>query len=422
MDAREFQALELAARANIKWTGDHWLVHSFSKRIYKVNEAVTNCTCDDFELADRPCKHMLAVGHVKARNRGTPVPLPATYEETVKERPARKTYPQNWPAYNAAQTNERRVFHRLLADLCSTVPEPERPKDKGGRKPVPVRDALFAVMSKVHSGFSTRRFMTDLRASEEAGFTSETPHYNFISKTLEKESTTPILRELIVRSSLPLSAVEDTFAIDASGVSSNKFARWFDAKYGVEKKEYLWVKLHICVGTKTNVVTAVEISDSHDSQQFPALLRTTMENFTVRDVCCDKAYLSREIIEQVYHAGGTAYIPFKPNNRPDTNGEVWKSLFHFFHLHRDEFLKHYHQRSNVETTFSMIKKKFGDSVRSKSVTAMRNEVLAKVLCHNLVVLVHEMYELGIDPTFGEMVVAEPEAVADEPRILRFPGA
>jgi hypothetical protein len=30
---------------------------------------------------------------------------------------------------------------------------------------------------------------------------------------------------------------------------------------------------------------------------------------------------------------------------------------------------------------------------------MVNETLCKVLCHNLVVLIHEMYELGIDPVF-----------------------
>jgi hypothetical protein len=30
---------------------------------------------------------------------------------------------------------------------------------------------------------------------------------------------------------------------------------------------------------------------------------------------------------------------------------------------------------------------------------MVNETLCKVLCHNLVVLIHETYELGIDPVF-----------------------
>jgi hypothetical protein len=47
----------------------------------------------------------------------------------------------------------------------------------------------------------------------------------------------------------------------------------------------------------------------------------------------------------------------------------------------------------------MLKRKFGDALRRKTDTAMVNETLCKVFCHNIVVLIHEMYELGIDPTF-----------------------
>jgi hypothetical protein len=48
----------------------------------------------------------------------------------------------------------------------------------------------------------------------------------------------------------------------------------------------------------------------------------------------------------------------------------------------------------------MIKSKFGDGVRSKTDVAMKNEVLAKVLCHNICCLISAMYELGIQPDFG----------------------
>lgn len=47
----------------------------------------------------------------------------------------------------------------------------------------------------------------------------------------------------------------------------------------------------------------------------------------------------------------------------------------------------------------LMKRKFGDSILSKTDTAMTNETLCKVLCHNLVVLIHEMHELGIEATF-----------------------
>jgi hypothetical protein len=47
----------------------------------------------------------------------------------------------------------------------------------------------------------------------------------------------------------------------------------------------------------------------------------------------------------------------------------------------------------------MMGRKFGGGLRSKTDVAMVNKTLCKVLCHNLVVLIHEMYELGIDPVF-----------------------
>jgi transposase len=70
-----------------------------------------------------------------------------------------------------------------------------------------------------------------------------------------------------------------------------------------------------------------------------------------------------------------------------------------FQFRRDEFMQHYHKRSNVESTFSSIKRKFGDSVRSRSEPAMVNEALCKILAHNLCCLIQEQCELGIEPIF-----------------------
>jgi hypothetical protein len=47
----------------------------------------------------------------------------------------------------------------------------------------------------------------------------------------------------------------------------------------------------------------------------------------------------------------------------------------------------------------MIKRKFADSLRSKGELAMRNELLVKLVCHNLSCLISAMYEMGVDPLF-----------------------
>src|SRR5206468_7265528 len=98
--------------------------------------------------------------------------------------------------------------------------------------------------------------------------------------------------------------------------------------------------------------------------------------------------------------GGVPFIAFKSKTTGAAGG-LFGKMFHYFQFRREEFLKHYHKRSNVESTFSMIKAKFGDSVRSKTDVAMKNEVLAKIVCHNLCCVNQEAHELGIDPGFGE---------------------
>ena len=94
-----------------------------------------------------------------------------------------------------------------------------------------------------------------------------------------------------------------------------------------------------------------------------------------------------------------ASIPFKIDTVPPDDNSIWTEMYHYFMYTREEFLTHYHKRSNVETAFSMIKTKFGDAVRSKSDIGQLNEVLCKELCHNLCVIMQAIHELGIEPIF-----------------------
>jgi transposase len=104
--------------------------------------------------------------------------------------------------------------------------------------------------------------------------------------------------------------------------------------------------------------------------------------------------------------GATPYIPFKSNAKAVSRSKkrkpspTWARLYHYFQLNREEFLEHYHRRSNVETVFSMMKRCIGDTLRSRTRVAQINEALLMVLCHNIRVLIHEMHELGISPALS----------------------
>jgi transposase len=260
---------------------------------------------------------------------------------------------------------------------------------------------IFAAAFKVYSTVSGRRFMTDLRAATEMGFIDRTPHYNSIFNVLDRESLTPILQELITRAALPLKALETDFAVDSTGFGLQSFYRHFSAKYGRETERRKFLKVHAMIGTKTNVVTAVTVTDEHDGDapMLPALVTATASQFNVERVSADKAYASRLNFGVIESLGAQPLVPFKTTHRGDTDSPLWNRLFHYFSFQKDEFLARYHRRSNIESTFSAMKRKFGDCIRSKSPVAQRNEALLKVLCHNLVVLIHEITESGATPMF-----------------------
>jgi transposase len=327
---------------------------------------------------------------------------------------------QDWTSYRLAQVNEKSKFLELLFALCELIDEPPQ---RMGRPRTPLSDRIFASTFKVYSMLSGRRFMTDLREAKQRGQISTLPNFCSISRFLESEELTPVLKRLIIESSLPLRAVEDDFAVDSSGFATGRQAHWVDAKWNKVRAQYGqpesnrinkrdWVKVHIMCGVKSNIVTAVEITHAHagDSPQFAPLVETTSENFTMQSVCADKAYSSEKNLQLVLVKQAMPYIAFR-SNATATNkasGATWKRMYHLFRANEEAFMRNYHRRSNVETTFSMIKAKFGERLRSKTATAQANEVLCKVLCHNLCVLVQAMYEFNVEPTFASEISPDAE--------------
>lgn len=395
MNEREQRGLVIAAKNRIRQKSGVWLVPSQTGngQKYYVKPEVKTCTCPDHQEAGQHCKHLYAVQFTIEREYGND----GSFTETMTLTTVRKTYPQDWRAYNAAQTSEKATFQILLRDLCDGLSEPQ---PNIGRPRLPLDDAIFSAVFKVYSTVSGRRFISDLREANEKGHIRKVPHFNSVFNVFDAPGTSSVLTSLILESSRPLKTLESNFACDSSGFSGCRFDRWFDEKWGEARSKKSWVKVHVMTGVKTNVITAVEIHDQHtgDSPLLPSLLNTTQANFDVNEVSADMGYLSETNFQAVIDAGAKPFIPFK-SNCSDTRGGLWAKMFHYFHLQRDEFLKHYHQRSNVETTFSMIKAKFGDSVRSKTNLAMKNEVLAKCLCHNICCLIQSMHEFGVNLNF-----------------------
>lgn len=120
---------------------------------------------------------------------------------------------------------------------------------------------------------------------------------------------------------------------------------------------------------------------------------------------CPKT-LSKPNLRLVEGKGAIPFIEFKTNSIVDKKCDIWTKMFHYYSLNKDEFMQHYHKRSNVETTFSMVKAKFGGAIRSKLPIAQANEILCKILCHNICCLIQSIYELEIEVDFEAMLMDE----------------
>src|SRR5256886_16792259 len=99
--------------------------------------------------------------------------------------------------------------------LCRPIQErPASPA--GGRPSVPLRDAIFSACFKVYSTVSGRRFTVDLEEALHKGHISRAPSYNTLFRGFESPATFDVLRALVIRSAIPLKAIETNFACDSS--------------------------------------------------------------------------------------------------------------------------------------------------------------------------------------------------------------
>ena len=311
--------------------------------------------------------------------------------------PIQKKYSQDWAIYNLAKTNEKRMFVELLRDLAKIINEPEY---KFGRPSIPLRDLFFCAGLKLYSNYSGRKAYSDYMISKEAGYISKTPHFNTLKDFFNCPATYDLLSKLLTISAMPLRKLEDQYSLDSSGFGSYSQERWNKAKWGMDKRSYRnYLKGHVMIGTKTNIICSCEITPGNfaDARQAPRVILKAQGNFPMKEISADKGYSSKLIYRIIESIGAIPYIPFKNTTKEPTEDspEIWNKMFLMFRDKKDEWNDKYHKRSNVETTFAMVKLRLGEHLKSKNYHAQRNELMMKFICHNICCLVQELFERQI---------------------------
>jgi len=330
------------------------------------------------------------------------------YEPEPFEYKPKGTTPIDWSKYNEAQLNEKLLFLEISNDLLDMF---EFKQVKTNGRPVKnTKDILFSMLVKVYNKNSSRRTIGDLKLLKKLGYIQDVPCYSTLMNYFNNTDFQKVLEKIIELSALPLKEVEEDFASDATGFSSSQFGRWFDHKWGEEKEKRVYRKLHAMIGVRSNIITHAIVTKQEgrytgDTSQFRELVKKTAINFTIKEVSADMAYSSRQNLETIKELGATPFIPFKKNTKSKGNGSsTWKQMHYYFKQKPQEFFEHYHKRSNVETTFAMIKQKFSGQLLTKNWQANTNEILGKCICHNICCLIKAYYTLNVEKTISTEVL------------------
>ena len=308
----------------------------------------------------------------------------------------KRTYPQDWPRYEQACSTEKLMFFRILKDAVDFLGI-EYSNKGNGRPPEYLAHILKAICIKAYHNQSSWRTESDLMIARAMGVLDKVPKRSTILKYLQSPLVAKYLHELYKVIAEPLSEIEMFFAADATRISQ-KYGnvRWQTVRHTKEeaKKRREYVKLNVISGVKTNAIVSAKITigTAHESPFFKELLADTSKRFNLREVSADAGYLSKENVKAIANMGAIPFIPGKKNTFVPSKGRdtPWMAMLTLWKKYQPLFASHYHRRSNVESTFSALKRKFGDFCRCKKLETQENEILARIVCFNSAILAENM--------------------------------
>lgn len=176
--------------------------------------------------------------------------------------------------------------------------------------------------------------------------------------------------------------------IDATGMHVEDGSFHYRKRLGNACKVRKNVKLSIAVDTDKQLITASKIrkGKTHDNKDFMSLVKKSHKMKQIRRVSADKAYDSEEnfrFLARNLNAKAAIAQRDYGDKRIPRNHRKYRNI-----AKRNFNNKEYHQRSKVETVFSVIKRLFGATLNAKEWLMQKKELLFRLLAYNIHRLVY----------------------------------
>ena len=272
----------------------------------------------------------------------------------------------------------------------------------------PIDPALLFLASgiKQYYNVTNRKLPALLEHTLDREWTENPFHWNRISDFLSSREATAILDWAIAEVCMPFVPHVDRFIVDGTGISLSSRGHYRQERYGesMEVRSRRFVRLHLVMERRFKffpvaLVTPESGAGSGEQSQVEYLLRRLAAlGFRPGQILADRGYSSESILQLIVELGAEPVIAFKSiysRNRLPAK-DLMRKLYLAFLADPEGFQEKYRDRPLIEAGISALKRKFVEAVRGRTHRTRVNEVLYKVLCHNIDVLIHAAIEFGFD--------------------------
>lgn len=239
---------------------------------------------------------------------------------------------------------------------------------------------LVLLALRQYESKSYRRFVSFLQEAfgivQYLGL-SRIPHYT----TLQKAAARLVhgMRLRILESFVLHCRIRKLFAgVDATGFGYGQASYYYTKKYKLRRK---FLKLVVCDDLREQLVCSAKIRHKrrNDMVDFIPLLERASRMTPIGTSVADRGFDSES-----NHVGaeklGVGRCIIRPRYE---NLQISKTRgIHRKRMKRRFSWKTYHQRSKVETIFSVIKRMFGESIMSRNIVTQNREMMYRLLAYN----------------------------------------